>query len=150
MPLDQDSGTTRVHWAGTDYAISLRADGSGGTLGIFEATVPAGEGPPPHIHHAEDEVVHVLEGLYEFWMEGETFTRGPGETVFIPRGKRHTFRVKGDGPGRNLTVVTPGGFEAFFIDMAAEDLQIPRDMAHIFEVAARYSLEFTGPMPWID
>ena len=39
---------------------------------MFESTVPAGEGPPIHIHHNEDEVIHVLAGEYEFWLDGAT------------------------------------------------------------------------------
>ena len=39
---------------------------TGGAYALFEVATPPGAGPPPHIHHREDEVFYVLEGEYEF------------------------------------------------------------------------------------
>jgi quercetin dioxygenase-like cupin family protein len=143
------SGKTRaVTWMGTEYVITLDKAASAGLIGVFEGKVPAGEGPPIHIHHNEDEVLHILEGEYEFWLDGETSRAGPGATVFLPRGVPHTFRVDGDTHGRNLAILTPGGFEEFFVEAAARDLRIPEHMGEVVELAGRYGLEFTGPPPW--
>jgi quercetin dioxygenase-like cupin family protein len=139
-----------VRWMTTEYATTLAKGDSAGLIGIFESRVPAGEGPPLHVHHNEDEVLHILEGQYEFWLDGATSKGGPGTSVFLPRGVPHSFRVLGDKPGRNLAIVTPGGFESFFGEAAARDLLIPRDMAELIELASRYGLEFLGPVPWVD
>jgi len=32
-----------------------------------------------------------------------------GASIFLPRGVPHPFRVISAGPGRNLTILTPGG-----------------------------------------
>lgn len=80
-----------------------------------------------------------------FWLEGETFTRGPGGTVFVPRGREHTFRVIGDRPSRHLVILTPGGFEGFFAEIAKRGCRIPEDMPAVLESAARHHLSFTGP-----
>jgi quercetin dioxygenase-like cupin family protein len=101
-----------------------------------------------HVHHHEDEVIHVLEGTYEFWLDGAVSTAGPGESVFLPRGVPHTFRVVGEAPGRNLAILTPGGFEGFFVEAAERDLRIPEQMGEVAELAGRYGLEFLGPPPW--
>ena len=73
------------------------------------------------------------------------FTRSAGETVFVPRGVEHTYRVIGDKPCRHLVILTPGGFEGFFYDMARQQCRIPEDMAAIEQSAARFNLRFTGP-----
>lgn len=138
----------RVDWMGTRYAVTVSRRESAGVVGVFEGVVPGGDGPPLHVHHAEDEVIHVLEGDYEFWLDGARFRRGPGASVFLPRGVPHTFRVIGPEPGRNLAILTPGGFEGFFLEAAAGDLVIPRDMDAVVALAARYGLEFLGPPPW--
>jgi len=65
--------------------------------------------------------------------------------MFVPRGKEHTFRVVSDTPCRHLVILTPGGFEGFFSEMAANAYRIPEDMPAIAECAARYRLSFTGP-----
>lgn len=137
-----------VTWMGSEYRTTVSSTDSAGLLGMFESRVPAGEGPPVHIHHNEDEVLHVLEGEYDFWLDG-TVTRGtPGSSIFLPRGVPHTFRVAGDRPGRNLAIVSPGGFEAFFTEVARRGLTIPADMAELVEVGGLYGLEFVGPSPW--
>jgi quercetin dioxygenase-like cupin family protein len=73
-----------------------------------------GGGPPPHIHHREDETFQILEGEYEFTVAGQTFVAGKGATIFAPRGIPHTYRYLGQTPGRLMCVITPAGFEGFF------------------------------------
>jgi uncharacterized cupin superfamily protein len=47
-----------------------------------------GSGPPQlHVHHADDEAWHVLEGEVEFrFAGGRREAVGPGTTVFVPSG----------------------------------------------------------------
>ena len=138
-------GPGSIEWAGTHYRTILATEASAGSLSIVDSVSPPLSGPPRHIHHDADEVFVLLSGDCDFWMAGETFTRGPGETVFIPRGTEHTFRVTGDKPCRHLVILTPGGFEGFFAEMAAGRLRIPEDMPAIIDTASRYNLTFTGP-----
>ncbi len=97
------------------------------------------------MHEAEDETFIVLTGRCRFWLEGDVFEKGPGESVFVPRGAEHTFQITGDKPSRHLVVLTPGGFEQFFKEMADGDFAIPADMGAIEAAAVRYNLRFTGP-----
>lgn len=134
-----------MHWRGVAYKTILGCDQTGGALSILDVLSPLGSGPPRHVHHAEDEIFVILTGHCRFWLEGEEFVRGPGETAMIPRGREHTFKVIGDVPCRHLVILTPGGFENFFADMARGQFAIPADMPAIVESATRHSLSFTGP-----
>jgi hypothetical protein len=93
-------------------------------MSIVDSLSPAGSGPPRHVHDREDETFVVLTGECEFWLEGTSFIRGPGESAFIPRGREHTFRVAGSEPSRHLLILTPGGFESFFAEMAQASFRI--------------------------
>ena len=137
--------TGKVRWMGSSYSVTLRGDPALKTPGVFESEVPAGEGPPIHIHHDADEIIHVIDGRLEFFLEGEMIPRRPGDTVVVPRGAAHSFRVTGGRPGRLIVMMTPGGFEGFFLEVAERDLRIPEHMDAICEMASRYGLEFTGP-----
>jgi len=137
-----------VTWLGCQYTITVDRQDSGGIVGMIDATVPAGEGPPIHIHHNEDEVIHVLAGEYQFWLDGAISRAGPGGSVFLPRGVPHTFRIIGQMPGRNLAVLTPGGFETFFADAVAHDLRLPPDPATLATLSERYGIEFRGLPQW--
>jgi mannose-6-phosphate isomerase-like protein (cupin superfamily) len=114
-----------------------------GAFAAWEEHVPAGAGPPLHIHHHEDEPFCVLSGRMLF-QAGETRAEaGPGWTVFIPRGMPHAFR--GLEASVALVTLTPGAGAGFFLDVEREGLHPPGDMPRIAEVAARYGLEFVGP-----
>ena len=100
---------------------------------------------PRHIHHAEDETFVILTGACRVWIEGEEQLLNAGQSAFIPRGKEHTFQPVGDQPCRHLVILTPGGFEGFFTDMAAGKFAIPDDMPSIVESGERHNMTFTGP-----
>lgn len=140
-----DQVDSEVEWAGSTYQTILRKENSGGAMSIVDSTSQPNVGPPRHVHEAADEAFVVLSGEVEFWLDGETFRRGPGETAFIPRGVEHTFRVVSDTPSRHLVILTPGGFEGFFYAMAAGNFQVPADMPQIDQEASRFNLRFTGP-----
>lgn len=123
-----------------------------GLCAAWIETVPPGEGPPPHIHHAEDEIFYVLEGRLTFFANGGEILVGPGALVYSPRGEQHTFRNTGSTTARMLVLVLPAGFENFFAEAAyhSEDRNsrpIPgkADVDRLLSAAARYQLEFKMP-----
>ena len=72
----------------------------------FEFHEWRGSGPATlHVHHADDEAWHVLEGDLTFRYADRTETVGPGETVFVPAGVAHTYTASDDS--RYLIVLTP-------------------------------------------
>ncbi len=139
------SGPGTIEWLGTRYRTILSTAATGGALSIVDSWSPPLSGPPRHIHEAEDEIFIVTAGRMRLWLEGEERILTPGDTAFVPRGREHTFQVTAEGPGRHLTILTPGGFEGFFADMAAGQFAIPQDMGPINESAGRHHLQFTGP-----
>ena len=132
-------------WLGVTYKTILSTADSNGAMCVVDSTSPPDSGPPRHIHHNEDETFVILTGSCRIWIEGEEKVTQAGESVFIPRGKEHTFKVTGSEPCRHLVILTPGGFEGFFSDMAAGQFKIPDDMPSIEESAKRHNMSFTGP-----
>ncbi len=82
---------------------------------------------------------HVLAGRFRILCGEESFEATEGATVVLPRDVAHRFQNIGGTPGRMLVTVMPGGFETFFLEVAA--LPDP-DMDQINTIAARYGLEF--------
>ena len=59
---------------------------------------------PPHCHPYM-EIIHMLEGALEFWIDGfesESMRLNPGDTVEIQPGTWHAFRTHGDVTARLL------------------------------------------------
>ena len=87
--------------------------------------MPPGGGPPPHIHHREDESFHVLEGSLTVQVGGNTITASAGDFAYLPRGIAHGFKNNGDGYAKALVLTMPAGLEDFFaevFDPAADQL----------------------------
>ncbi len=142
--MDTEQADT-IEWLGVTYRTILSPKQSRGAMSILDSTAPVTTQPARHIHEREDEIVIVLTGQCEFWVEGVRFVKGPGETAFVPRGSEHTFRVIGGQPSRHLIVLTPGGFEGFFADMARGQFRIPEDVLEIEASARAHHMKITGP-----
>ena len=138
-------GGKKVSILGIPMVIRIHGRDTGGVVSAVEShDVPNG-GPPPHIHHREDETFQVLEGDYEFTVDGKSFVATKGTTIFAPRGIPHTYRYLGQAPGRLMCVITPAGFERFFeaIDALAPEQQ--QDIPRVITIAKEFGLELLPP-----
>jgi quercetin dioxygenase-like cupin family protein len=112
---------------------------TGGNYSLIECTI-MGEGPPPHIHQAEEEAFYVLEGEVNVQL-GDTMVRGTaGSFVLVPRGTVHTFSKVGDEPAKILVIISPAGLEQFFTEIDGVT-----DVDKILTLAPKYNLEIMGP-----
>lgn len=143
----------RLYDVGGDRVrILIDAAATGGALGMIEAEIVPGGGPPPHVHSREDETFHVLEGEIVFMVDGESHLVRAGETAFAPRGIPHTFRNDSRAAARVLVTLTPGGFESFFAETGTPAQPgspiapaTPDALARLVGVAPRYGLSFVPP-----
>lgn len=141
-------------WAfsGDCYTVKASAADSAGTLGIVEALIPPGNGPPEHLHRNEDEYFYVVDGQLEVTTPDRSQTFTPGGAVMLPRGAPHRFRNVGDTPSRVLLLFVPGGFERYFLEIGVpvgtgrarpQPSEYPAQVAHAVRVATeRYGIEF--------
>jgi mannose-6-phosphate isomerase-like protein (cupin superfamily) len=142
---------TPIWFLGNLTVVKATAQSTNGAYGLLESWVPAGASPPLHVHHREDETFWVLEGSLTIRCGDETYRATAGAYVFLPRGVPHTFRVDGEAPARMLTLLTPGGGEAFFVEggRPAERATLPPhgppDLARLERVAHQFGSEFVGP-----
>lgn len=147
------SGDGKTLWVlGDLYEFKATSEYTGGAFALWETTTPQGNpGPPPHIHHSEDEVFYLLEGELELTVEGRASVVGAGTFVNIPKGTLHTFRNAGTRPARFLGMVAPGGFEGFFEEVGepARDGSSPPagppDVEKVMATAPKYGLEIPPP-----
>ena len=91
------------------------SDETGGAVTALETIAAPGEGPPLHLH-AEDELIHTLEGVFRIKLGDTLYELTSGTFVFIPNGTPHAWQNIGSGPARFFATITPGAtaFEEFF------------------------------------
>jgi quercetin dioxygenase-like cupin family protein len=99
---------------------------------------------PMHTHQHEDEYTYVLEGEVGVQVGDEVRVARPGDLVFKPRHVPHAFWNAGDTPARALEIISPAGFERYFVEIAQllpPTHDGPVDEEALGAVMARYGLE---------
>ena len=115
---------------------------TGGGCSIVEHPIPPRTLVAPlHKHSREDEYSFVLEGRMGAQLGDDVVYADAGDFVFKPREQWHTFWNAGDGPCRILEIISPGGFEHLFEELAAAMAEPEVDPAQLMEIGERYGVE---------
>jgi quercetin dioxygenase-like cupin family protein len=144
-------GEGKAFWMlGGLYEVKAAGDETGGALTAMEMTMPAGMGPPPHVHSG-GESVYVLEGTLRYHIGDEVKEGGPGSFFYIPEGTVENFEPTSDC--RILVFYTPGGMDRFFEEAAepAARREVPPapdgppDVEALSAIARKHGLELRVP-----
>src|SRR6185436_16304615 len=102
---------------GDVYRFLATGADTNGRYALWEALVPPGGGPPPHVHSREEEGFYVLEGEITFTVNDEKVVATAGTFANMPVGTPHSFRNESDRPARMLISVAPAGLEQMFFEV---------------------------------
>ncbi|MCE9568261.1 MAG: cupin domain-containing protein [Planctomycetes bacterium] len=102
---------------GDVYRFLATGDDTNGKYALWEAIVPPGGGPPPHVHSREEEGFYVLEGETTFTVNGERIVATAGMFANMPVGTPHSFKNESVRPARMLISVAPAGLEKMFFEV---------------------------------
>jgi mannose-6-phosphate isomerase-like protein (cupin superfamily) len=108
------AGESPAYWyRSVLWNILMSADETLGEFTLLEQIIPAGAGPPAHVHERQAEGFYILSGELELVVGGdeEVVRAEPGCAVWVPKSTRHAFRVVSEEPARLLNFYTPGGFD---------------------------------------
>ena len=136
----------------------LSSEHTSGAYSLFEVAVGPEGGSQPHIQHREDECFYVLEGAFEFVIEGARIEASCGSLIYVPKGTLHAFNNAGTASGRMLVSQTPGGLHGRFIEeggklLAAEGsappamVEGPLGVERLVAIGVEYGVEIVSPPP---
>ena len=91
VPVETVDGALHLANRRTGERLSLRRVKRGNEewLELKGSLPPHREGPPMHIHFAEDEGGQIRSGTLSVVLDGKQLTLRPGEAKSIPRGFQH-------------------------------------------------------------
>ena len=136
-------GTSRsLGSIGVRFMIDAAETHGGGFSLVEHPMPPRALAAPLHRHSREDEYSYVLEGRMGALLGDDVVYAEAGDLVHKPRNQWHTFWNAGDVPCRILEIISPGGFEAFFAEMADAIAAGPPEPAAMAALQARYGIEF--------
>lgn len=153
-PIFRPSGTApAVYGPGDIYSLLVTGKESNNVFFQFEAVVPEGGGPPPHVHSKEDETFYIVHGSLEILLGDRTHLAKAGDFVYIPRGTIHRFKNAGSGAAVQLVTFSPAGMEQFFQEVfpAVKDRKATPPpvtdelIRKMNDAAPKYGLKFVPP-----
>src|SRR5215212_8591079 len=153
-PVLRGTGQGRtVAVVGDVYRFLATGDDTNGTYALWEALVPPGGGPPPHVHSREAEGFYVLEGEITFTVNGARLVATAGTFANMPVGTPHSFKNESDRPARMLISVAPAGLERMFFEVGVPLAEgattappsTKAEIEKLLEVAPRYGIEVKLP-----
>ena len=120
----------------------LTSEQTGGAYYVCEAVFGPGSGSPFHIHHFEDEVIHVLEGEIEIRLDRERLHAPSGGIVHLPKKIPHALQNPLKTPLRILVHAIPGGLEHYFdeVNAALQDGTLDAETHNV--ISKKYGLEW--------
>lgn len=115
---------------------------SAGNLIVFEFTIPpnVGVAVAPHSHSDVDEFMYGIAGTLTSTVDGTPHEVGPGESLFIPRGRPHYHANRSTEVAYGVAVMTPGSIGRRYFEEIAALVNGPGkpDGARVTEVMLRY------------
>ncbi|HEY7998766.1 MAG TPA: cupin domain-containing protein [Pseudolabrys sp.] len=84
-------------------------------LCMFEQWCDPGHGAPTHLH-AVEEVLHVLVGQADVWIDNAHATLIAGQLAIVPAGRKHGFSNNGTAVLRIASTLAAPVFEAAYDD----------------------------------
>jgi quercetin dioxygenase-like cupin family protein len=97
---------------------------TGGTkVVVIEVTLKPGKGHNFHKHPTQEEVITVIEGEIEQWLEAEKQILGQGDSIFIDANVVHASFNVSSRPAKLMVVLGPcAGDGGYVVDEVADQL----------------------------
>jgi quercetin dioxygenase-like cupin family protein len=115
---------------------------TGGAFYVCEAVFEPESGSRLHVHHYEDEVIHVLDGEIEIRLDQDTLRASVGGIIHLPKHIPHALQNPLKTPLRIMVHAIPGGLENYFteVDDALQNGTF-NDELHT-QISKKYGLEW--------
>jgi quercetin dioxygenase-like cupin family protein len=138
---------------GDVYRFLAMGEDTNGKYALWEAIVPPGGGPPPHIHSREEEGFYILEGEITLQIGDQRLVASAGMFANMPVGTPHSFKNESDKPAKMLISVAPAGLEMMFFEFGVplpegSTTALPptnEEIEKLLAVAPRYGIEIRLP-----
>jgi quercetin dioxygenase-like cupin family protein len=101
---------------GAKFTIKVLTSETNGSYTILDIIHPPNLGPALHKHPKGSETFYIVEGDYEFILEGKSVVGKPRDVIFVPKEVPHRF-VVGEQGGHAL-VISPPELEFYFFKVS--------------------------------
>jgi quercetin dioxygenase-like cupin family protein len=130
---------------GRDLVFKLTGEETGGAFDYFVVGVAPHGGPPLHVHHRQEETIHITKGRFKVQIGEEIFYCDEGDFAFLPSQVPHAFLNLTDEPAEIIVVYTPGGGHKFFEEFGPLSRSGPPDPKVLASLFEKHNMTLLGP-----
>lgn len=150
IALEEGNGLKLNSGPGRDLIFKVTGENTGGALDYFIVQVAPKNGPPLHVHHLQEETIHVLKGHFKIRIGDEIFYLKEGGFAYLPSKVPHAFLNLTDEFGEIIVVYTPGGGHHFYEELGPLTRNGHPDKAAVAQVFEKYGMTLLGPPLSLD
>ncbi len=143
--LAPDEGLRLQSGPGRDLVFKVTGEDTAGAFDYFTVEVAPWGGPPLHVHHSQEETIHVLRGRFKVQIDDRTFQLEEGGFAYLPSKVPHSFLNLNDEPGEVIVVYTPGGGHRFYEELGPLTRNGMPDRAIVAALFEKYDMTLLGP-----
>ena len=130
---------------GRNLVFKVTGEDTAGAFDYFTVEVAPHGGPPLHVHHKQEETIHVLSGRFKVRIGDETFELDEGGFAYLPSTVPHAFLNLTDQPGEIIVVYTPGGGHHFYEELGPATRNGTPDRAVVAAIFEKHDMSLLGP-----
>lgn len=130
---------------GRDLVFKVTGEDTRGLLDYFIVEVAPHGGPPLHVHHKQEETIHVLKGRFKIRIGHEIFTCEEGGFAYLPANVPHAFLNLTDEAAEVIVVYVPGGGHKFYEELGPLSRSASPDPKAIARLFEKYDMTLLGP-----
>jgi len=145
LVLAADGGLRLQSGPGRDLIFKATGEDTENRFDYFIVQVAPHGGPPLHVHHVQDETIHVLKGRYKVRIGDDIFTLEEGGFAYLPAAVPHCFLNLTAEMGEIIVVYVPGGGHKFYQEMGPLARSANPDRAAIAQVFTKHGMTLLGP-----
>jgi quercetin dioxygenase-like cupin family protein len=109
-----------LDWGQLRWLSNPTATGAG-QLTVIDVTLTPGKGHNFHKHPDQEEVLLIVAGQVEQWIDSEKRILGPGDSAFVPAGVVHASFNAGEGEARIAAILGPCVGDAGYVSVEVGD-----------------------------
>ena len=148
--LQEGDGLKLQSGPGRDLIFKVTGEDTGGALDYFIVQVSPKSGPPLHVHHLQEETIHVLKGHFKIRIGDEIFYLKEGGFAYLPSKIPHAFLNLTDEQAEIIVVYTPGGGHHFYEELGPLTRNGRPDSKLVAQVFEKHGMTLLGPPLSLD
>lgn len=135
---------------GRDLIFKVTGEDTHGAFDYFVVEVAPRGGPNLHVHHFQDEAIHVRQGRFKVRIGDSLYCVNEGGFAYLPKQVPHAFLNLTDAPGEIIVVYTPGGGHKYYEELELLRRAASPDPQKIAAVGEKYGIIVLGGPPTAD